>query len=290
MKLRIPMPVIRVTRTLTVIYAVSMVGVVILQRPIMFPGWMISSERAAARPRSPGLEDVTVETSDGERLKAFWKQPAPGAPVIVTLHGRVATPARGADRFAGPPWSTAGYGVLSIAYRGYPGSTGFPSEEGLIEDARAAIVYAARRAPESPVVIHGHSMGTGPAVAVAAEYPALALILDAPFTSFENAAAFQFPTLPTRLIVDKFKSYERIGRVKARLVHIVHGTADWVVPFSHGKTLAALRPDAIFHRIDGGTHRSILGQKDSEFEREITGLAKATKEVQITEWPMPDRG
>jgi len=284
------MPVIRVTRTLTVIYAATMVGVVILQRPIMFPGWMISSERAAARPFSPGLEDVTVETSDGERLKAYWKQPAPGAPVIVALHGRVATPRFLADRFAQPPWSTAGYGVISIAYRGYPGSTGFPSEEGLIEDARAAILYALRRAPGAQIVIHGHSMGTGPAVAVATEYPALALLLDAPFTSFENAAAFQFPALPTRLIVDKFKSYERIANVKAQRVHIVHGTADWVVPFSQGKALASLRPDARFHVIDGGTHRSIIGQKDSELEPEITGLAKVAEEVQITEWPRPDRG
>jgi len=274
MQLRIPMPVVRVTRTLTVIYVCALYGTVAVQRPILFPWWSVSAERAAQKPRAADVETVTVETSDGERLKAFWKPPAPGAPVIVSFHGRIATPRYMTDRFSHDPWAKSGYGVIAITYRGYPGSTGWPSEDGMIEDARSAVAYAKSKAPDSPIVIHGHSMGSGPAVALATEFPALALILDAPFTSYEDAARFQFPVLPTKLIWDRFDSVSRMPDVKAKRIFVVHGTDDGVIPVTQGEALAATRPDVDLSRVKDGNHWSILGMHDIRFEREISALAR----------------
>lgn len=42
-----------------------------------------------------------------------------------------------AARFAGPPWSNNGWGILAIAYGGYAGSTGSPTEDGLLADGDA---------------------------------------------------------------------------------------------------------------------------------------------------------
>ncbi len=81
-------------------------------------------------------------------------------------------------------WLTAdGAGLLALAYRGYGGSTGKPSEQGLILDAGAAYDFARARYPAKRIVLFGESLGTGVAVALASEHEIGALILDAPFSS-----------------------------------------------------------------------------------------------------------
>ncbi|KAK3347542.1 Alpha/Beta hydrolase protein [Neurospora tetraspora] len=61
--------------------------------------------------------------------------------------------------------------VLAIDYRGFGLSTGSPTEEGLILDARAAVDWATKvaRVPAERIVLLGHSLGTAVAAA-AAEY------------------------------------------------------------------------------------------------------------------------
>ena len=75
-----------------------------------------------------------------------------------------------------------------MSYRGYGGSTGTPTEQGLIEDARAAYAFAAERYP-GRIALWGESLGTGVAVALAAEKPVTHVILDAPYTSTVDVAA-----------------------------------------------------------------------------------------------------
>jgi alpha-beta hydrolase superfamily lysophospholipase len=164
-------------------YATLFVLATAFQRMIIYPSWTIDFEQATKRPFAKGLMQGTVTTNDGEMLKAYWKPPAPGMPVIITFHGNAATPQPYANRFGGKPWADRGYGVLAVAYRGYPGSTGEPSEHGLLEDGRAAYDFARKQAPHSQIVVHGHSLGSGVAVGISSERRVLAVILDAPFTS-----------------------------------------------------------------------------------------------------------
>ncbi|EAA30038.2 alpha/beta-hydrolase [Neurospora crassa] len=62
--------------------------------------------------------------------------------------------------------------VLAIDYRGFGLSTGSPTEQGLILDARAAVDWATQvaRIPPERIVLLGHSLGTAVAAAAAAEY------------------------------------------------------------------------------------------------------------------------
>lgn len=62
--------------------------------------------------------------------------------------------------------------VLAIDYRGFGLSTGSPTEQGLILDARAAVDWATQVAciPPERIVLLGHSLGTAVAAATAAEY------------------------------------------------------------------------------------------------------------------------
>ena len=197
----------------------------------------------------------------GRRSPGFWRAPQPGAPVIISFHGNGAIPAPYADRFAQRPWAGTGYGVLAIAFRGYPGSTGSPSEPGLLADGQAAYDYARSHAPGSPIVVHGHSLGSGVAVAVAAQNDVLALILDAPYTRLDGVAADKFPFLPTVLMLDKFRSDQRIREVKAERIFIVHGTDDAVIPLRFGRELASKRKDAVLMVIEGGDHEFDPGRR-----------------------------
>ncbi len=75
----------------------------------------------------------------------------------------------------------ARYGrVLAIDYRGFGGSSGTPSEAGLLHDAEAA--YRAARAKgyaPADIVVLGESLGSGVALKLAARYSVGGVVLAA---------------------------------------------------------------------------------------------------------------
>ncbi|MDP4021861.1 alpha/beta hydrolase [Methylobacterium sp. NEAU 140] len=242
------------------LYALALVGLALGQRRLIYPG--------AYRPPPPhavppGVAVVTVATPDGERLHGLWHPPRPGCGVVVTFHGNGARPEPHAARFSQGPWRAAGWGVLAVAYRGYPGSTGAPSEDGLIRDGLAAAAEVAARAPGAPVLLHGHSLGAAVAVAVAERVPHRGLYLEAPFDSLVNAVRVHFPYVPTLLLRDTFRSDRRVAGGTAPVL-IVQGEADRIVPAELARRLeAAIGPRARLDLIPGD-HVSILGARDAE--------------------------
>jgi uncharacterized protein len=201
----------------------------------------------------PEAEEVMLTTSDDERVIAWHVPPRPGQPVVIYFHGNaevVATQvARHRELIAG------GAGLVALSYRGYMGSTGTPTEDGLLRDAEAAYQFAVSRYPWDRIVLWGHSLGSGVAVALAATRPAAKLILEAPFTSTADVAASMFPIVPVRwLMHDQFHSDRRIAAVKASIL-ILHGDRDRVVPIKFGERLFALAPEPKrFVRYPGGGH------------------------------------
>jgi uncharacterized protein len=142
---------------------------------------------------------------------------------------------------------------VALEYRGYGGNAGSPSEQGFIADAEAAYDFAAARYPASQLVLWGESLGTGVAVALAAEKPVGRVILEAPFTSAEAVAALHYWYLPVRLLMkDQFHSDLRIGKLTAPLL-ILHGVQDQTVPYTMGQQLFDLanQPKHIVRFLDG---------------------------------------
>jgi uncharacterized protein len=193
-----------------------------------------------------GVTEVTLPTPDGETLVA-WYTPAPengqiqgpGGPLTVLyFHGNGAGLADRAIRIR--LLREAGHGVLMLAYRGYAGSTGQPSEAANVSDARMAYEWVrAKGVGADRIVVFGESLGTGVAVQVAASKPVAAVILDSPFTSLVDVAATHFPFLPVSLLLrDRYVSTEYVGQINAPLL-IVHGEKDRVVPFVLGQKLFA---------------------------------------------------
>jgi fermentation-respiration switch protein FrsA (DUF1100 family) len=188
-------------------------------------------------------EIVCLTTADGLNLRS-WYFPAAtaGAPVVLFLHGNAG------DIGNHLPFARflidAGYGVLALEYRGYGGNPGSPNESGLYDDARAGFAFLnGQGIPDSQVVLFGESLGTGVAVAMAAEHPVHALILRSPYTAIPDVAALALPYIPARWLVrDRFDSLAKIGAIHSPLM-IFHGDVDGLIPMALGRKLFDAAPE-----------------------------------------------
>jgi fermentation-respiration switch protein FrsA (DUF1100 family) len=224
------------------------------QRSIMYrPETMRTAPADAGFPQA---EEITLTSADGTRLLAWFVKPQDGHPVVLYFQGNGGAPRHRVPRFK--PLVADGTGLLALSYRGYAGSEGSPSETGFIADATALYDFAAAHYPADRIVLWGESIGSGVAVALAAQKPAAALILEAPFTSAAAVAVRSYPYLPVRLLMkDQFRSDERIGRVKMPLL-ILHGAADRVVPIALGEQLFSLANEPKrFVRFARGGHNDL---------------------------------
>ncbi len=221
------------------------------QRGIMyFPD---TTRRPPASVGLPQAEEVELKTSDGERLVAWHVAPRAGKPIVLYFQGNGGGLDLRAHRFAA--LVSDGLGLLAMNYRGYGGSSGRPSEEGLLRDAAAAHDFAAARYGADRIVLWGESLGTGVAVALAAERPVARVLLESPFTSAAAIAASVYWFVPVRVLMhDQFHSDRRIANVTAPVL-VLHGERDTVVPIRFGEQLYALvRAPKQFVRLPAAGH------------------------------------
>ena len=130
-----------------------------------------------------------------------------------------------------------GSGLIALSYRGYGGSSGRPTEKGLLADAAAAYEFAIARYSAERIVLWGESLGSAVAIALAADNPVGRLVLEAPFTSAVDVGAQHYWFVPVRLFMkDQFRSDLVAGKITAPVL-VVHGEDDRVVPLTLGKRL-----------------------------------------------------
>src|SRR5580692_804679 len=232
------------------VYAGVLAMLYVTQRSLMyFPETVHTAPAAAGLPQA---EEVTLTTADGEHIIAWHVPPRDGKPVILYLHGNGGALRYRVERFT--RLINDGIGIVAVEYRGYGGSSGSPSERGLIADAEAGYAFAAARYPAQQIVLWGESLGTGVAVALAAEKPVGRVILEAPFTSAVAVGAKHYWYVPVRLLMtDQFRSDTHIGKITAPLL-ILHGVKDQTVPYAMGEHLFDLanKPKHIVRFLDGG--------------------------------------
>lgn len=197
---------------------------------------------ARTSPRDAGLvgvESVRLDTVDGETVEAWFRPPRSAQqPLIVYFHGNGGALVDRRDRYAA--LIAHGYGLLALSWRGYGGSSGRPSEAGLLRDAEAAYAEARRRGyGPARLVLMGESLGTGVATMIAARHPAAALVLDSPYDSILALAGWRFPYFPVGLaLLDTFRADEAIGKVKAPVLMAV-SEGDPITPATLARRLFA---------------------------------------------------
>jgi fermentation-respiration switch protein FrsA (DUF1100 family) len=218
-------------------YLVGLAVLFLVQRSFLFP----IPQKTRTAPDAAGLpeaEEHFLTTADGEKV-IVWHIPAkPGQAVILYFPGNGDFLAGAASRFRA--MTSDGTGLVALSYRGYAGSSGEPSERGLLQDAAAAYAFASARYSADRIVVWGFSLGTGVGVALAAHERVGKLILEAPYTSTADVAALRFRLAPVHwLMRDQFHSDDRIAQVTAPLL-IMHGARDSSVPIGLGERLFSL--------------------------------------------------
>jgi len=199
------------------------------RRLIYFP------DHSAPRSIPSMFEEVAYETADGLTLRAWYREPEPGRPVVIVFNGNAGN--REGRVMLGAGLADAGFGVILTDYRGYGGNPGSPSEEGLARDSRAALGFAREVAPAAPVVYFGESLGAAVAVELAIAEPPAVLVLRSPFTALADIGRVHYPWLPTSLMLrDRYPSIDRIGSVAVPTL-VVAGDADSIVPIDQSRAL-----------------------------------------------------
>jgi uncharacterized protein len=216
----------------------------IVFRPVTYPkgNWALD----------PGVEDAWFQSFDGTELHGWYAAAQQPRAVVLFAHGNAGniTDPRPILHLFRDQMNAS---ILAFDYRGYGRSCGRPSENGVLDDARAARMWLATRAgiPEADAVLVGHSLGGGVAVDLAARDGARGLVLLSTFTSLPDAAASHVPV--RRLMHMHFDSLAKIGSYHGPLLQ-THGDADRVIPFELGKRLfeAANEPKQFVRICDGG--------------------------------------
>lgn len=251
---------------LAVMVAVAgLLGLLMLFEPAMI---YHPEPEGAETPGQWGLpyRDVRLQTSDGETLHAWWlPRPDAEAPVLLFFHGNAGNRGGRLHNLAGL-WH-AGIAVLIFDYRGYGGSSGRPSERGLLLDGEAAYDWLRAKVGQRPIFFFGRSLGGAVAARVALRRPAVALILESTFTSVPAMARATFP-IPGigRLVRSRYDALGAVRHLKVPLM-VIHGQADELVPYRMGRALYEASPVAekVFHAVPGGHHNDTYVQADEAY-------------------------
>ena len=211
----------------------------------------------AVPPEGLGISDERIETADGETLVGWYTEAQPNCPTVIMFHGNAEHLSYQESEIRA--LKEIGAGALAIGFRGYSGSTGKPSEDGLYEDARSAYAFTrSKNITAEDIVIFGFSIGAAPAVKLATEETAGAVALGAPFYSAVQLGIDNVPFLPVSLLIKHpFRTDTRIATVEEPIL-IVHGTADKIVPARHSARLKDLAPDNITRvEVAGASHNNL---------------------------------
>jgi len=230
----------RLLLLLVVLYGAACVLLWLLRDRLIFP---VRGEPTGA-PAEHGLPDgqaVTITTPDGERLAAWYLPPrgdSGTAGAVLWFHGN-------AEWVSGFAWLIAELrparaALLVVEYRGYGSSTGRATVAGITRDALAAWDWLAGR-PEidaTRTVVYGRSIGSGPALHVAAERPVAGVIVESAFTSLRALARRHYPFFPSVLAGTGFDNLAAVARLRAPML-LIAGARDAIVPPAMSRQVAA---------------------------------------------------
>ncbi|MEK7365696.1 MAG: alpha/beta fold hydrolase [Candidatus Deferrimicrobiota bacterium] len=228
----------------------------------------------------PGLDniarqDVRFASEDGVPLHGWLLSPRDRVSrgTILFLHGNAENISTHVQSVL---WLVReGYTVFAFDYRGYGRSGGeAPDIPGVHRDARAALSHILSFPDVSPdrLVVFGQSLGAAVAVHTVATASSVrrprALILDSPFAGYRRIVRDRLSSLivtwpfawpASRFFDDEYSPERWIGKISPVPVIVIHGTADRVVPYAHGKMLYDLASDPKgIWTVEGGGHGTAL--------------------------------
>ena len=192
------------------------------------------------------IKKIRIKTSDGlDLLSWYHKKKNNNYKTILFLHGNAGSLDNRIHKIK--HFNDMQINFLIVAWRGFSGNEGNPTEKGLYEDARSAVRWLKLNGiQEDNIIIYGESLGTAVAVEIAQNKNFAGLILESPFTSMINAGKSKYPFLPVKfLLKDKYESNIKMKNINIPIL-IMHGKVDNIVPFYMGKKIYELANEPKF--------------------------------------------
>ena len=213
-----------------------------------------------------GIEGLVIKdfaSEDGHISRVWVVTPKGNVPVVLYFPGNFSSTEASVKRLR--PFSDLGYGLAVLEYRGSGGVGGTPSETAFNADARAMFdqldQLTGQPIPANRRILHGFSLGTGIAVALANQRDVAAIVLESPFASLTDFFSHKYRGLPMNWIMwsDRYDSDRKIGKLRADLL-LLRGAQDTAIPgYSFDNLLKAAPKNAQIQTYPQAGH-SNLGQ------------------------------
>ncbi|GAB2216795.1 hypothetical protein Droror1_Dr00024574 [Drosera rotundifolia] len=199
------------------------------------------------------VEVVRMRTRRGNDVVAMYvrNQRAAGTTVLYS-HGNAADLGQMVELFVELSGRLR-VNLMGYDYSGYGQSTGKPTETNTYADIDAAYTCLKEQygVKDEQLILYGQSVGSGPTVDLASRVPNLrGIVLHSPILS---GLRVLYPVKRT-FWFDIYKNIDKIDQVNCPIL-VIHGTADEVVDWSHGKQLWELsknKCDPLW--LNGGGH------------------------------------
>ena len=258
-----------------------------------------------ATPGQFGIDYRPVEFNAADDTALFaWFLPARGEPkaTVLYLHGNgenIST------HFMNVAWMpAAGFNVLAIDYRGYGGSEGKPTLQGVQLDIDAAMRVLLERPDVDPerIVVFGQSLGGALAIHYVAHSAyriyVRAVIADSPFSDYRQVAqekmadlfiTWAFQWLPTFTVNNDYSPMAAVAALSPIPLLLIHGERDLIVPPHHSRALfeSAQEPKALWSIPEAG---HIAALRDSTVRKRLADFVLRSSNERVAELSGSARG
>ena len=175
--------------TFIIIYFLIVAGVYLFQRNLLYHP---KENNYSGDQLTVSIEKVIVKTKDNIELIAWYHKKNNNYKTILYLHGNAGSLENRIHKIN--HFKDMDVNFLLLAWRGFNGNRGLPTEKGLYEDGRSAIRWLkSKNIQENNIIIYGESLGTAVAIEIAQNKNFAGVILESPFTSMIDAGKNVYP-------------------------------------------------------------------------------------------------
>jgi len=217
---------------------------VLFPAPVPSYTYLSLSSRLIFIPRAP----ITSFKSDFTAIKDYGKEPAfipclflksntSSSKIILYFHGNAEDIGQTQELMENVK-DSLGHHIIAVEYPGYGIYPGYPSADRLIEDGINIYDYVANELKwkEENIILFGRSIGTGPAIHLAALKNPAALVSMSAYTSVRAIVHRIAGGILQYVLRERFRNKDMIKYVQCP-TFLIHGLKDQLIPYAESQEL-----------------------------------------------------
>lgn len=188
-------------------------------------------------------KDVTIPTSDpAVTLFGRLYEQKDSPQVMLYNHGQGGNISMPYYHYKVNTLLTTGASVLVYDYRGFGKSTGSPTIDGVIADARAAYDYLLKNTKykSDQIIVYGESLGTGISTELASSVKCGGIVLESGYVSVEKIGKELIELMqiyPSSMFPKQFDNLKLVASANHPPILIIAGKLDRLIPCHHSQYL-----------------------------------------------------